>query len=148
MSKNDDGFIYILEKDPFIIKIGYSKYSPQKRSKELSSKFSKFLCIKGHIFIKNAFDHEQYIHTLLSSYRVQGEWYLLTYLDAKKILEDKYKFIDGVPELTLEKNKIIKSLILRIPTNLLNLIDNTVQAKFGFNRHMWILQAIQEKLER
>ena len=44
--------------------------------------------------------------------------------------------------------KKYKSVLLRIPADFLNLINEEVKKRVGLNRNAWILEAMQEKRER
>lgn len=41
-----------------------------------------------------------------------------------------------------------KAVILKMPADFLKKVDNAVAKRIGMNRMAWILQAVQEKLER
>lgn len=48
----------------------------------------------------------------------------------------------------IQKEGDRKSIVLRFPLELLDLIDKAVEGRYGMTRTAWLLQAAQEKLER
>ncbi len=47
-----------------------------------------------------------------------------------------------------KKTKKFSNINFRIPTDMLNQVDETLQDRVGISRNGWILEAIQEKLKR
>lgn len=47
-----------------------------------------------------------------------------------------------------KESKKYKSVLLRIPAEFLDLIDEEVKKRIGLTRNAWILEALQEKRER
>lgn len=57
--------------------------------------------------------------------------------------------IKGGDGKTLESEGLCrKSVVIRFPIELLHKLDAHLSFKYGMNRTVWILQAIQEKLEK
>lgn len=61
---------------------------------------------------------------------------------------DKKTKEEKIPSKTKATKKIWTSLSLRIPEDMLNDIDICVEKRIGLNRTAWILESLQEKLER
>lgn len=71
-------------------------------------------------------------------------------IDKNEHILDAAKYIaEGAPVITdhIEKSTS-KTICLRLPENFLNMIDSVVNKRVGMNRNAWILQAIQERLEK
>ena len=64
-------------------------------------------------------------------------------LDAAKYIAEGAQVIADSVEKTTSK-----TICLRLPENFLKMIDGVVNRRVGMNRNAWILQAIQEKLEK
>jgi metal-responsive CopG/Arc/MetJ family transcriptional regulator len=52
-----------------------------------------------------------------------------------------------VEVLTNKRKSDIQAVSVRIPMDMLRVIDQAVAQRKGLNRHAWILEALQEKLE-
>lgn len=63
-------------------------------------------------------------------------------------IKDKKKYIylveDSSPQIEIGR----KPVVIRFPIELLHKLDAHLNGQYGMNRTVWILQAIQEKLER
>lgn len=65
--------------------------------------------------------------------------------------QDKLKFIEGAGQVKADiqlTDDGIHRCHLRMPMHAIERIDVLISKKMGMNRTSWILQAIQEKLER
>lgn len=65
-------------------------------------------------------------------------------IDDKKI----QKFIDKADKEPVEKKQEWKNILLRIRQDLLKDIDIQVENRIGMNRTAWILEAVQEKINK
>ncbi|MBB6424968.1 GIY-YIG nuclease family protein [Sphingopyxis sp. JAI128] len=66
-------FAYIGANQPVYLKIGFSKYDPRKRLKNLQTGCPFPIKMLGFVFGRMAQEAE--LHDVLSEYRVQGEWF-------------------------------------------------------------------------
>jgi hypothetical protein len=145
---NKSGFVYFLEDENKICKVGFSRYSPITRCKEISNKIKKNLYVRGYIFTSNGLQDERAIHDFLDDYKLKNEWFSLNYEEIKIILHKHFSVIDGIPSKSYEKSNFVVPICLRMPESFLDLIHKALKGKVGMNRTAWVLQAAQEKLER
>lgn len=66
-------FAYIGEASPVYIKIGFSKYDPNKRLKNLQTGCPFPIKLLG--FVIGRMSQEEELHSVLKDYRIQGEWF-------------------------------------------------------------------------
>lgn len=70
----------------------------------------------------------------------------------KDLEKERQAIIDRGGNVSGDSTKSVdigrKSVVVRIPIELLEKIDKEVEGLYGMNRTGWLLQAAQEKLER
>jgi hypothetical protein len=86
-----EGFIYILENVlmPGMIKVGFTAGNPDKRAKEISSKYNlpaKF-AVSAYWRTTDPYIIEQRIHVALTDYAQGGEFFKLDLIEAKTVIE-------------------------------------------------------------
>jgi len=86
------GYIYIIEKEPNLCKIGITKNFPNFRNQQLSHEYKQKLRIRGCCIVEDIRKDEKFIHYLLSDYRVYGEWFSLSYEEISNGLKYLFKF--------------------------------------------------------
>jgi len=65
----------------------------------------------------------------------------------KKIDNTIKSFIDNGADVKASKDKDFKNVLIRIPTNVLNRLDERIEKKPWMNRTQFIVEAIDDKLE-
>src|SRR6185436_12947581 len=149
MSKDESGFIYVIEDEPNICKIGFSKSFPSLRHKQITCSYHKDFKLVGFFKSDTAFRDEKTIHKLLKEYRLKGEWFSLSFKEIKNKLN--YFFSEDIEieeKLYNENEKEWMNMNLRIRNDILKILDEEVKKRIGMNRTAWILEAIQEKFKR
>lgn len=86
------GFIYIIEDEPNICKVGKTTKSVYKRCSELSACFHREFKILGFMQSEDIDVDEKIIHILLKSYKIRGEWFKISYDEIMNKISDKYTF--------------------------------------------------------
>ena len=66
----------------------------------------------------------------------------------KKVNPSIDKFIDKGADVKASKDEKFKNVLIRIPSDLLSQIDEALEEKPWQNRTQWIVDAIDEKLNR
>lgn len=77
-------------------------------------------------------------------------------MTVKKKIEKNTAFMDPMEYISQgsevradeKQKKDRKGLCIYIPTDFLNQIDRTLKKRIGISRNAWILEALQEKIER
>ncbi len=87
------GYVYVAEDEENICKIGVSRNFPDKRIKNLTTKYHKDFKFVGYIQCTYPYELEKALHHDLGAYRIKGEWFLLSYLQIKEKTE--LNFIDA-----------------------------------------------------
>jgi hypothetical protein len=64
----------------------------------------------------------------------------------KKIVPSIDSFIGGGADVKSAKDKAFKNILLRVPADILNELDERLEKKPWLNRTQWIVEAIHEKL--
>lgn len=82
--------IYVVENERGLVKIGVSQNVDQ-RLKTLSKQGGFTIC---HLYAtescSNAFKIENYVHKCLRKYRINGEWFSVSYEEALKVVKKAY----------------------------------------------------------
>jgi hypothetical protein len=149
------GYIYVLEDESNICKIGFSRIFPTHRQKQISGNYHKDFKLVGVYESDQALLEEKMIHEKLKEFRIKREWFKLTFEEIKDITF--FNFLDGneLEEVINEKkNKIKKArpkrdfklIVARMPKKMLKEIDNSNEKRTGLSRNAWILEAFDEKL--
>lgn len=149
MARNESGYIYVIEDEPNICKIGFSKYFPSLRHKQINCSYHKDFKLVGFFKSDTAFRDEKSIHKLLKEYRLKGEWYYLSFKEIKDILN--YSFSEDIEiqeKLYNESEKEWMNINFRIRNDVLNDVDEEVKKRIGMHRTGWILEAINEKFKK
>ncbi len=95
------GYIYFCTDDQYI-KIGSSNKYPDKRILSLSTRYHKKFTLLGYIYTDDFVKKEHSIHRILSSQRIQGEWFDISIDRLKQVLSEHSfcaKFLDQESEL-------------------------------------------------
>lgn len=64
----------------------------------------------------------------------------------KVVTKSVYKFIDKGADVKANKDKGFKTILIRIPTGILNELDEELEKKPWLNRTQWIVEAIHDQL--
>lgn len=64
----------------------------------------------------------------------------------KKIIWSVEKFINNGADVKSGKEKLFKNVLIRIPMDILNQLDESVEKKPWLTRTQWVVNAIHEKL--
>lgn len=71
-------------------------------------------------------------------------------IEKNTLSDDAMHYISQGSEVRadVEKKKSRKGLCIYIPTDFLDKIDKTLKKRIGISRNAWILEALQEKMQR
>jgi hypothetical protein len=95
--KKSIGYIYAIEAEEIFTKIGLSKDFPTKRLSNLQTSCPLELKLKGYIKTENMNSDEKKLHNIFDKYHKRGEWFKLSYRDARIIaLENSIEFEDAI----------------------------------------------------
>jgi hypothetical protein len=89
-----NGYIYVIEDEPHICKIGVTKNFPKLRNLQLCSESGKKLKVKGYCITDDIYKNEKFIHKILDDFRLKGEWFNLSYNEIIQGLSDLFIFKD------------------------------------------------------
>lgn len=143
------GYIYVIEDEPNICKIGFSKSFPTTRQKQISCTYHKNFKLVGFFKSDIARLEEKEIHKKLEEYRIKGEWFKLSFQDIKK--KFSYEFIENIELEELIDKKSKKEwmrILLRIKSDFIDYIDESIKDELNATRTSWILETIQERIKR
>lgn len=110
-------YVYVIEDLPNVCKIGYSKYFPEIRQQEISIKYHRNFILKGMIVGQDAYEDEKLIHNYLNEFRINGEWFRLSYKEIKEKLEklnfyfmdiEIFKFIHKAKWIVINDSRITR----------------------------------------
>lgn len=65
----------------------------------------------------------------------------------KKLASSIERFIDKGADVKGNKNKGFKNILIRIPINVLEQLDELIETKPWINRTQWVVEAIHIKLK-
>lgn len=142
------GYIYIIEDEENLCKVGVSKHHPDKRVKNLSTKFHREFTLKQFYESSDIYLDEKKLHLRLSEHHVRGEWFKISSDEICKIIElEMVDYSDSNTE-NKECNPIQKwtNLCLRVPNIILKELDEELEKKPWVSRNHWIVEALAEKL--
>lgn len=81
------GYVYFCG-DGECIKIGSSRFYPDKRITSIMPKYYRKFTLLGFIYISDYLKNEKKIHKILSSFRVAGEWFRIELPDLINLLSE------------------------------------------------------------
>jgi hypothetical protein len=64
----------------------------------------------------------------------------------KKVIRSIDSFIDKGADVKSGKGKHFKNVLIRVPIDILNKVDDAISKKPWFTRTQWVVSAIHEKL--
>lgn len=142
------GYVYVIEDEPDICKIGFSKTFPTNRQKQISCAYHKDLKLVGVFKSDTAVLDEKEIHKKLEKYRIRGEWFKLSFEEIKQKLSFNFITLSELESLENKKEKEWMHFLLRIKTEAMEKIDEEIKDRMGMTRTAWILETIQERLRK
>lgn len=138
--KDKSGYIYIIEDEEDVCKIGCSKYYPEQRTIELSTQFHRSFKLIGTFRCEDRYKAESHIHGILSKHHIRGEWFKISSEEACQIIEKE--IVGGKIRPSLNISLTLESSLFSRMCNQLALKNGMYQVQF--NR--WVSDAIALKL--
>jgi len=138
-----EGYIYIIEDEKDICKVGFSKNYPDKRIAALATKFHRKFHIRAVFQSDHIKKHEREIHEILKDYRLRGEWFNISVDHLIKEMRI-YFYIDNAT--THEMNDEVRQKIMRDPRRTLEEREFLCSASFCTREDIYGFSSIKSGL--
>lgn len=129
-SKNE-GYIYFIQaEDRNIFKIGFSKNNPRNRIKGLQNGSPYDLFLRHYFYTIDCVAAEAKIHSYLSKYPSNREWFFVTPLQISKVIDYCYKYVDVA--LESKRFSVLENKYLVLKSKVANDLITVVTEKCPF----------------
>lgn len=91
----DVGFVYFIQSDTGLFKIGLTNGSPYKRLASIQTNYPGSLSLYGYIETNDPRGLESFFHQKFSDNKINGEWFSLHPSIIETVLQDRDGFICG-----------------------------------------------------